>query len=289
MVGRAPKSYPRRTSHKRQGLSADWCPTEMTSRPEPVAGLIALFWAAGAALTSCSCRNWWPGHRVGSRISSPKRHIACCTGGVTTRVCIESGTRRVFASALDWPGWCRSGRTEEQALETLATYAARYAPVAASAGLRFEPELVEFEVVERAKGNVTTDVGAPGIISAAEYEPLDATGAADLASLVAACWPELDRAARGAPAELRKGFRGGGRDRDEIIDHVANAELAYVRKLGIRLGSDLAASRAALVTVLSSPSEGRPLVAKGWPPRYAARRIAWHVLDHAWEIEDKSQ
>ena len=25
-----------------------------------------------------------------------------------------------------------------------------------------------------------------------------------------------------------------------------------------------------------------------WPPRYAARRLAWHVLDHAWEIEDKS-
>jgi hypothetical protein len=26
----------------------------------------------------------------------------------------------------------------------------------------------------------------------------------------------------------------------------------------------------------------------GRPPRYAIRRIAWHVLDHAWEIEDKS-
>lgn len=33
---------------------------------------------------------------------------------------------------------------------------------------------------------------------------------------------------------------------------------------------------------------GAPVVEKGWPPRYAARRIAWHVLDHAWQIEDRS-
>jgi hypothetical protein len=92
--------------------------------------------------------------------------------------------------------------------------------------------------------------------------------------------------ARTAPAGLRKGPRGGGRDRDEIADHVAAAELAYARKLGIRLGSDLAASRDAIAEVLAAPSDS--LAAKGWPPRYTARRIAWHVLDHAWEIEDKS-
>ena len=25
-----------------------------------------------------------------------------------------------------------------------------------------------------------------------------------------------------------------------------------------------------------------------WPLGYAVRRFAWHVLDHAWEVEDKS-
>jgi hypothetical protein len=194
----------------------------------------------------------------------------------------------VFASALDWPGWCRSGRTEQQALETLAGYAGRYAVVATGAGLPFAHEIVELDIVERAPGNVTTDIGAPAIVAAAEREPLDAVGAARVASLVAGCWPVLDRAVRNAPAQLGKGPRGGGRDRDDIVDHVAAAELAYARKLGIRLGSDLTASRAAIVEVLGAPSDASSIGAKGWPPRYAARRIAWHVLDHAWEIEDKS-
>ncbi|MEA2520619.1 MAG: hypothetical protein QOI81_265, partial [Actinomycetota bacterium] len=25
-----------------------------------------------------------------------------------------------------------------------------------------------------------------------------------------------------------------------------------------------------------------------WSPRYFVRRAAWHVFDHAWEIEDRS-
>ena len=24
-----------------------------------------------------------------------------------------------------------------------------------------------------------------------------------------------------------------------------------------------------------------------WPARYFVRRLAWHILDHAWEIEDR--
>ena len=24
-----------------------------------------------------------------------------------------------------------------------------------------------------------------------------------------------------------------------------------------------------------------------WPPRYTIRRITWHVLDHAWEMQDR--
>src|SRR6266536_2056731 len=107
-------------------------------------------------------------------------------------------------------------------------------------------------------------------------------------------WAAFDRVVAAAPAELRKGPRGGGRDRDKIVDHVLGAEAAYARKLGVKqrqpaIGDTaaIAALRDAIVTALRAPSDGEPPVPKGWPPRFAARRLAWHVLDHAWETEDR--
>jgi hypothetical protein len=101
--------------------------------------------------------------------------------------------------------------------------------------------------------------------------------------------------AASAPAELRKGPRGGGRDRDKLVGHVVEADRAYARELGLRLPTaDLhdrvavAAERAAMLEVLGQPSDGSPIADRRWTPRYAARRIAWHALDHAWEMEDKS-
>jgi hypothetical protein len=208
---------------------------------------------------------------------------------VDTLVCLEVGAKRVFASALEWPGWCRSGSSEAEALEALGEYAPRYAPVTALAGLPLHfgaPEA--FEVAERLPGNATTDFGAPGMVAAHDHGALDAKQAKRLAALVAGCWEYFAGVTARAPAELRKGPRGGGRDRDQIGLHVAEAETSYARKLGIRRHHDLTEVRAALVEVLGAASDGRPPTEKGWPPRYAARRIAWHVLDHAWEIEDKS-
>ncbi len=34
-------------------------------------------------------------------------------------VYLEIGKKKVFASAMDWPGWSRAGRSEEQALLVL--------------------------------------------------------------------------------------------------------------------------------------------------------------------------
>jgi len=117
-----------------------------------------------------------------------------------------------------------------------------------------------------------------------------------LAALVSAAWAAFDGVVAGAPGALRKGPRGGGRDRDKIVDHVLGAEAAYVRKLGLRLPQPdpndraaVTAFRRAIIETLRKPSSGGPLTEKGWPQRYAARRIAWHVLDHAWEIEDRSE
>src|SRR6266699_390144 len=177
-----------------------------------------------------------------------------------TAVGVELGSKRVFACALDWPGWCRSDKTEELALEALAAYAPRYSVVAGQAGMELPAGVGErFKVVERVKGTGATDFGIPYEVVAADAAALPAKEAKRQSELVAGAWAVLDRVVAGAPAELRKGPRGGGRDRDKIVE------------------------------VLRAPSDGSPPVPKGWPPRYAARRIAWHALDHAWEIEDRSE
>jgi hypothetical protein len=49
------------------------------------------------------------------------------------------------------------------------------------------------------------------------------------------------------------------------------------------------AERAAILTILREPSDGSPLADRRWTARYAGRRIAWHALDHAWEIEDRTE
>jgi len=215
----------------------------------------------------------------------------------TSDVYVETGDRRCFACSLEWPGWCRSGKTEGEALEALLAYAPRYALVVTAAGLRFPARAQErADVVERVQGSMATDFGVPGLPAVADGQPLTRAGAARLASLVAASWRILDDVAAGAPATLRKGPRGGGRDRDAIVTHVLEAEASYARKLGLRRkvatrgdADAVAAQRDAILAVLRRPSDGTPVVEKGWPPRYAARRIAWHALDHAWEIEDKSE
>jgi hypothetical protein len=211
-------------------------------------------------------------------------------------VYIESGAKKVFACAIDFPGWCRSGKDEQAALEALASYAPRYAEVAKLAKAAFPSKAVELEVVERVKGKGATDFGVPHEIPKADAEPLTARQAARQVELMRAAWAVLDKVARAAPAELRKGPRGGGRDRDKMLGHVLGAEAAYARQLGIRhpepeLG-DTAAIRALrddLAEVLSGASDGSPLRPKGWPPRYAFRRISWHVLDHAWEMQDRGK
>jgi hypothetical protein len=211
-------------------------------------------------------------------------------------VYLETGAKKVFACSVDWPGWCRSGRTEEQALAAVAAYAPRYAPVAAAAGRPLPDDAADrLAVVERVAGSTTTDFGAPGSVPRLDHQPLSGAEAERLADLVEAAWAALDHVAAQAPATLRKGPRGGGRDRDEMVRHVLAAEAAYARKLGVRQpepapGDEQAVAdlRAAITGVLRAPSDGTPPVPRGWPARYAARRIAWHVLDHAWEMADKA-
>jgi hypothetical protein len=198
-----------------------------------------------------------------------------------TPVVLEVGKTWTFATALDWPGWCRRGKGEAPAVAALLDYADRYAVVA---GAGFRPG--KPEVVERLTGTTTTDVGAPAVAGRCDDEPLDGKEAERLTALLEASWRYFDKVVAGAPERLRKGPRGGGRDRDAIVEHVREAERSYGRKIGVRMPprTPWPEQRTELAAALrSGKSEG------AWPARYALRRFAWHVLDHAWEIEDKSE
>jgi hypothetical protein len=195
------------------------------------------------------------------------------------RVGLELGKRWVFATALDWPGWCRRGKGEQAALDTLLDYAGRYAAVA---GPGFEPG--EIHVVGHVTGNAITDFGAPDVPGPWDDEPLEPGEADRLTGLLEACWDYFDPVVAAAPEVLRKGPRGGGRDRDQIADHVREAERTFGRKAGARVPprTPWSEQRSAIATALRSGASGG-----AWPTRYVISRSAWHVLDHAWEIEDK--
>jgi hypothetical protein len=166
------------------------------------------------------------------------------------------------------------------------------------------PTTSVFDVVERIPGNATTEFGAPGVVPDLDREPWPAADAKRQARLLVASWERLDEVVAGAPPTLRKGPRGGGRDRDAIVDHVLGAEHAFRRKAGLkvpepkdRAGHDrLREQFLDLVRAGDDPAAGDPdhgggpgRAAPAWPLAYATRRIAWHALDHAWEIEDRAE
>jgi hypothetical protein len=216
--------------------------------------------------------------------------------GAPIAIAEEIGAKKAFAWAIDWPGWARGGKTAEAARETLLAYAPRYAVVVEAARLEMPGLDGEVDVVDSVIGGSGTDFGVPSAITDADHRRVTSAEAKRSAALVAAAWTVFDRVAAMSPAELRKGPRGGGRDRDKMITHVLEADHAYARELGIRLpephlGDDDAinAERAAVLDLLGQPSDGGPLADRRWTQRYAARRIAWHALDHAWEMEDRAE
>ena len=208
-----------------------------------------------------------------------------------TAVYLETGSQRVFALAVDWAGWARAGRTADAAITALADHAPRYTKVVARAGLALPDG--GFDVVLDVPGNGSTDFGAPDRVTDLDRTGLAGADAQRLAALVEAAWAELDAVVTASGEALRKGPRGGGRDRDEVVRHVLAAEAGYARGIGVRRPEaavgDVAAIQANRDAVAGRIRAGdTPDEPAGrWPLRYAARRIAWHVLDHAWEIEDK--
>lgn len=105
------------------------------------------------------------------------------------KVYLEVGTRRTFAGALDWYGWCRAGRDEADALRNLIEYAPRYARILRRAQLSFHPpdDVSELVVVERLQGNATTDFGAPSLPPTSDARPLDDAELRRLEAILKAC------------------------------------------------------------------------------------------------------
>jgi hypothetical protein len=217
--------------------------------------------------------------------------------GRPLRVILEIGKkRRVVAGALDWPGLDRWGTSEDAAIAALAGYVPRYERAAARAGLAREfTGQREIEVVERTPGSSSTDFwGIAHVPSEIEREVLAPRDLERRLTLLEACWAEFDAIAAGAPAELLPGPRSAGRTRDQIIRHVLiNEPEQMSRKVEVRTPRDevmtdigLAAHRAAyLEAIRAYNAEGKP--ARTWPIQFLIRRTAHHLLDHAWEIEDR--
>ncbi len=219
-------------------------------------------------------------------------------------VYLEIGRTRTFAVALDWPGWCRSGRDEASALQNLWEYGPRYARVLQATHLGFHPpsQPSALVVVERLSGNATTDFGAPSLALSQDTRPVDSAELQRWLVVLQACWRALDAAVQAATGRtLNKGPRGGGRDLPKIIQHVRDANVGYLASLGgtLKPSDDdeptqaLARVRQAIVTTLAASVRGE-VPARGprggvrWTPRYFVRRLAWHELDHAWEIQDRA-
>ena len=210
---------------------------------------------------------------------------------------VERGKKkRSVAVAFDWSGWDRSGKTEEEALAVLETYRPRYAKVAALAGLGEEfTDAGGFDVVERLPGIGMTDFyGLSGVPAGPEHDQMSPTECERKIALLEATWDTLDATAGRVSPELRKGPRGGGRERDQIVRHVVGWEIYdLARKVGVTFDPEIREDPEALRSYRAAVVDGirdynaRGVMARTWTVQFLIRRCAWHMLDHAWEMQDR--
>ncbi len=210
---------------------------------------------------------------------------------------LEQGKKkRVVACAFYWPGWDRSARTGHDVLAVLDAYRPRYAKVADMAGFGAEFGATGgLEVVERLDGIGMTDFyGVSGRPAAAENDPMTDAECERKVALLVASWSTFDGFAARVSPQLRRGPRGGGRERDQIVRHVNGAEIyEYAPKVGVTVPLEtrddaeaLHAYRDVFVEAIREHhARGEP--ARSWPLQFLIRRCAWHMLDHARELEDR--
>jgi hypothetical protein len=214
------------------------------------------------------------------------------------RLTLEAGPKgkKIVAVATDWPGLERGAKTREAVIETLQSYVPRYAQVAKLAGLHAEfAAITGVDVVEQYVGTGSTDFwGISFAFSSVDLEPMSSDDLERELTLMRACWSYFDEVRTRVSAQMQKGPRGGGRDRDRIVRHVLGAEQDWAKKVGVRARDDevvtddkgLKAFRDAYCKAIRTHhAEGK--AARTWPLRYLIRHTAYHTMDHAWEMEDK--
>ena len=214
------------------------------------------------------------------------------------RVILEIGKkRRVVAGAIDWPGLDRWGTSEDAAIDKLTSYLPRYAAVAERAGLAKPFAAARaVDVIERVPGSSSTDFwGIAHVPAEIEREVLSPTDLERRLELLQACWAYFDDVAQHVSQELLPGSRSAGRTRDQIVRHVYGSEPEQMsRKVEVRTPLDvvltpsgLTAHREAyLAAIRAYNAEGK--AARTWPIQFLVRRTAYHVMDHAWELEDRN-
>jgi hypothetical protein len=214
------------------------------------------------------------------------------------RVMLEIGPKgkKVVAVAPDWPGLERGAKTGEAAIERLQAYHPRYARVAKLAGMDAEfAASTTVNVVEEYSGTGSTDFwGISFAFSDIDRQPMSSEELERELTLMQACWTYFDDVRARVSAEMEKGPRGGGRDRDQIVLHVLATEQEWANKLGVgtKQGARVtdadglrAFRRSYCSAIRAFHAEGK--MARTWPLRYLIRHIAYHTMDHAWEMEDK--
>jgi hypothetical protein len=216
------------------------------------------------------------------------------------RTVIERGPKgkRSVAFSVDWPGWSRGARTAELALESLESYRGRYRPIASLAGMaRAFDDAGPLEVVEDKAGTGSTDFwGISFSPSATEQGPMAEAELERAITLLRACWAFFDDVAARVSPEMRKGPRGGGRDRDQIIRHTIRTESEdFAKQVGLRIPERAALTpdglrqhREAYVAAMRAYNAGEVRRRmRSWTLPFLIRHSAFHTLDHAWEMEDK--
>jgi hypothetical protein len=219
-------------------------------------------------------------------------------------VYLECGAKRTFAAGVDWPGWSRSGRNQAEALAAFLAYGPKYASILAGTRLGFvaPKDIAQLVVVERLRGNATTDFGAPGVPPTADLDrSCDEADVKRFGKILRAGWRALDQAVDAARGrKLAVGPRGGGRSLDAIVTHVIEADASYLTGVGWKPpkadkpAEQLTATREAILVALEASATGKipsrgPRGGVRWSARYFVRRVTWHAIAHAWEIERRAR
>ena len=216
------------------------------------------------------------------------------------RVTLETGPKgkRLAAVAPDWPGLERGAKTEQAAIDRLLSYVPRYAPVAKLAGMQAAfATITAADVVERYTGVGGTDFwGISFAFSSIDYQVMSGEALERELTLMRACWAFFDNVRSRVSAEMQRGPRGGGRDRDHIVRHTLFVEKDWAGGVGVVATDDALLTDEGLRTYRDAYCQGiRDYHAQGkqagkqakWPLRFLIRHTAFHTLDHAWEMEDK--